>query len=193
MVSRRRNRTVRSRDLKRRLILEAAADLILRRGMTSITVDDIAEHCRIAKGSIYYCFTSRDDLLAALLREGWSEFLAVVQSIPEDGDPTETFLDTLSALVAAYNRTPRFLAVLYPLSQVASSLPARFRASFEKPKAQAYEVIERRLRAAFPEKDHARLMREIGGLLLGILRFGGEPELVSPHSIREAVVRLLRD
>jgi len=192
MKGKKAKRMRRSRSPKARAILEGAAELILRRGTSAITVDDIARHCRIAKGSVYYYFASRDEILAALLHEGWSEFLAAITSVPESGDPTETFMDTLSALVTAYNRSPRLLAALFPLSQAAGILPPRLLASAERTKSEAYAIIERRLRAAYPHHDHVRLMREIGGLIFGMLRMGREEEPIPVHRVRDAILRLVR-
>lgn len=180
-----------SRNVKRHAILDAAVEFIVKRGSSHFTMDQIAEYCRIAKGSIYYYFRSRDELVAALLQEAWSQFLAVVESVPANGNPADTFLDTLSALVTNYNRDPPYLAALYILSHAGTSLPARLTAASEKIKARAYSVIEGRLRAAFPDKDPARLMREIGGLLFGLLRLSGDREPVPVQRVREAVLRLI--
>jgi AcrR family transcriptional regulator len=192
MAGERRERRQVSRELKRRAILEAAADLVSRRGVAAVTVDDIAASSHLAKGSIYYYFRSRDELIAALLQAGWSEFLAAISSVPESDNPQGTFLDTLTALVTSYNRRPPVLGILFPLSQVVGDLPPRLIAKSEKTKARAYAIIGKRLRAAYPEQDEARLMREIGGLIFGLLRMGKEQGPVPVQTVRDAVLRLVR-
>ncbi|SDM33758.1 TetR/AcrR family transcriptional regulator [Allokutzneria albata] len=49
-------------------ILDAAAELVLRWGYGKTTVDDVAKHSGVAKGTIYLHWRTRDDLFAALLR-----------------------------------------------------------------------------------------------------------------------------
>jgi len=51
----------------RQRILEAALELMIERGYAATSVRDIAEQVRMTKGSLYYHFESKDDLLFALL------------------------------------------------------------------------------------------------------------------------------
>lgn len=52
-------------------ILDAAAELVLRWGYKKTTIDDIARHAGVAKGTIYLHWKTREDLfLALLMREG---------------------------------------------------------------------------------------------------------------------------
>ena len=48
-------------------ILDAAAELILRWGYKKTTIDDIAKQSRVAKGTIYLHWKTREDLFMALL------------------------------------------------------------------------------------------------------------------------------
>ncbi|MEA5054090.1 MAG: TetR/AcrR family transcriptional regulator [Propionicimonas sp.] len=53
----------------REVILAAATELFAARGVTSTSIDDIAEKAGIAKGSIYYNFGSKAGLVEAVLGE----------------------------------------------------------------------------------------------------------------------------
>jgi TetR/AcrR family transcriptional repressor of nem operon len=59
-------------DAKSRL-LEAAMDLIWARSYGAVTVDDICERAGVKKGSFYYFFKSKDELVAAALDRKWEE------------------------------------------------------------------------------------------------------------------------
>jgi AcrR family transcriptional regulator len=48
-------------------ILDAAAELVLRWGYKKTTIDDIAKQARVAKGTIYLHWKTREDLFMALL------------------------------------------------------------------------------------------------------------------------------
>src|SRR5437773_10947704 len=53
-------------------ILDAAAELILRWGYRKTTIDDIARQARVAKGTIYLHWKTREDLFMALsIREAF--------------------------------------------------------------------------------------------------------------------------
>lgn len=51
----------------RELIMDAATELFAARGVTSTSIDDIAEKAGIAKGSIYYNFESKAGLVEAIM------------------------------------------------------------------------------------------------------------------------------
>lgn len=59
-------------DAKSRL-LEAAMDLVWTRSYGAVTVDDICETAGVKKGSFYYFFKSKDELVAAALNAKWEE------------------------------------------------------------------------------------------------------------------------
>ena len=59
-------------DAKPRL-LEAALDLVWSRSYGAVTVDDICDRAGVKKGSFYYFFKSKDELVAAALDAKWDE------------------------------------------------------------------------------------------------------------------------
>ena len=59
-------------DAKSRL-LEAAMDLVWTRSYGAVTVDDICEKAGVKKGSFYYFFKSKDELVAAAMDAKWEE------------------------------------------------------------------------------------------------------------------------
>ena len=66
-------------------ILDAAAELILRWGYKKTTIDDIARQARVAKGTIYLHWKTREDLFMALLiREDFKYAEDMKQRIAND-------------------------------------------------------------------------------------------------------------
>lgn len=63
------------RQPKKTLILQTAAQLFANQGFEGCSVDDIAAKAKIAKGTIYYHFKSKEEILLALLDEGFSDFV----------------------------------------------------------------------------------------------------------------------
>lgn len=72
-------------DTRQRLF-EAAVELIAEQGFSATTVDDIALRARVAKGTVYYNFKSKNDLFEELLRRGigllTEEFRRAVAGLP---------------------------------------------------------------------------------------------------------------
>ena len=78
-------RSRRRADTRQRLY-EAAVELIAEQGFSATTVDDIALRAKVAKGTVYYNFKSKNDLFEELLRHGigllTDGFRAAVQGLP---------------------------------------------------------------------------------------------------------------
>lgn len=68
----------------RESIMEAATELFAARGVTSTSIDDIAEAAGIAKGSIYYNFESKAGLVEAILARS-SELLGAALAEAQKG------------------------------------------------------------------------------------------------------------
>jgi AcrR family transcriptional regulator len=65
----RRRRTIKAPDLRRREILDAAADLFSKAGFEATGVQAIAEKAGVAAGTVYLYFPSKEAILTALKEE----------------------------------------------------------------------------------------------------------------------------
>src|SRR3954454_4958780 len=81
----------RQSDAKTRL-LEATIDLIWCRSYGAVTVEDICEQAGVKKGSFYYFFKSRDELVAAAIDAKWE---SVRPTFDEIFSPTRPPLERL--------------------------------------------------------------------------------------------------
>ncbi|MFJ9761893.1 TetR/AcrR family transcriptional regulator [Streptomyces sp. NPDC101149] len=63
----RRSETPRKGDLREQALLDAAEELLARTGLERMTVEDIAKGAGISRGSLYFYFGSKQDVLAALV------------------------------------------------------------------------------------------------------------------------------
>ncbi len=73
-------RPARTNATKQRLF-EASMDLIGKRGAAGVTVDEIAAAAGVSKGTVYYNFGSKSDLIAQLLRHGVDILKAALLSV----------------------------------------------------------------------------------------------------------------
>jgi TetR/AcrR family transcriptional regulator, transcriptional repressor for nem operon len=65
-------------DVRREQILDAAQQVLLRRGPDAATVADVAEAAALAKGTVYLYFPSKAELLAALRARYFERFTAML-------------------------------------------------------------------------------------------------------------------
>lgn len=97
----------------RQLILETAARLFRRDGYASTTLRAIAGHCGMQAGSLYYHFSSKDEIVTAVLDIGVQRVFDAVKSatdaLPPDADLRSTlhtaFAAHLGALLTAHDFT----------------------------------------------------------------------------------------
>jgi AcrR family transcriptional regulator len=85
-------------DGTRARILDAARELFVDRGYAGTSVRDIAEHLGMTKGALYYHFSSKEDLLYALvepLLEALQEFVARARDTGRVGDLLRRLVDLL--------------------------------------------------------------------------------------------------
>jgi TetR/AcrR family transcriptional regulator, transcriptional repressor for nem operon len=65
-------------DVRREQILDAAQQVLLRRGPAAATMADVAEAAAVAKGTVYLYFTSKAELLAGLRARYFERFTAML-------------------------------------------------------------------------------------------------------------------
>jgi len=68
-------RRAREKAMRQQEILQAAKEVFFEKGFHQATVDDVAAHAEVSKGTIYLYFESKETILAHLLLEGLDLFL----------------------------------------------------------------------------------------------------------------------
>lgn len=89
----------RQRQVAREMIMQAAADLIVERGLENLSLADVAERAGVSKRTLYNHFESRETLLHDIGR--WSEQL----TLEHGGAVRPEGLDTLPDVIRAVWRT----------------------------------------------------------------------------------------
>ncbi|MEU9121831.1 TetR/AcrR family transcriptional regulator [Streptomyces sp. NPDC048506] len=90
------------RSTTRRRLFDAAVTLIAEQGFSATTVDEIADRAGVAKGTVYYNFSSKNVLYEELLRDGLD---LLADSLRRAADTTVarggTRVDALDAMIRA--------------------------------------------------------------------------------------------
>lgn len=96
-------RTVKTSEVRRAEILQAASELFQEIGYESTSVDSIVRSAGIAKGTFYYYFKSKDEVLAALAQQLCAEMVTRSQIIADD--PQLGAIEKFCAIIASQNQT----------------------------------------------------------------------------------------
>jgi TetR/AcrR family transcriptional regulator, transcriptional repressor for nem operon len=88
-------------DVRREQILDAAARVLVERGLAATTMAEVAEAASVAKGTVYLYFESKAELLAELRARYFEEFASMLGGPPAAGGPAPRAADRVERLVAA--------------------------------------------------------------------------------------------
>lgn len=103
-------------------IFDTARDLFYQRGVRAVGVDEIVCEAGVTKPSLYRAFKSKDDLVAACLRESGREGREAIElALASAGDDPRARLDALLRHYADKINRPDFRGCL--MSNVAVELP----------------------------------------------------------------------
>lgn len=96
---------------KKDSILGAATGLFSKRPYHMVAMDDIARKARVAKGTLYYHFRSKEDLYAALLRDGLDNLLMRLKAESNE-DTVEDLKLFINGLAEFFSEKREFFEVL---------------------------------------------------------------------------------
>lgn len=103
---------------RRRAILSAAREVFFAKGFMDAKIDDIAERCGLAKGTIYLYYRSKEDLYTSIMAEGM-ERLRREFEVLRDIAPGECGLveKAFSAYIGFYNRNKKYFRIMFLSNQ----------------------------------------------------------------------------
>ncbi|MEM1096870.1 MAG: TetR/AcrR family transcriptional regulator [Bacteroidota bacterium] len=73
------SRRERERLARREAMLEAAALVFAERGFDNATLDEIAQRAEFGKGTLYNYFSSKDELLLAVIERTYTQFTGIIE------------------------------------------------------------------------------------------------------------------
>ncbi|GAA4536170.1 TetR/AcrR family transcriptional regulator [Pseudonocardia xishanensis] len=82
-------RVARKRGERVRAILTTAAELLGERGYEDVSLEDVAERLDVTKGSLYYYFASKDELVTAAIETLGTDWTDRLEALPVAGPPAE--------------------------------------------------------------------------------------------------------
>ena len=156
----------------KRSILDAALELASLNGITGTTMEDVAARAGVAKGSVYYNFSSKDKLFEQLLLDGVGSLAETLRRAREGksgAGALRSMVDAMLALIAG-NR---------PLAKLIAAEIFRtdrsWQTSLQLVRREALAEFVTVIRQTHPDRPDAELM---GGTIFGAVLVGGIEWLV---------------
>ena len=156
---------------RRESILDAALRCFVERGFYGTTIPEIADKARIASGTIYHYFDSKEALVNALFRH-WKGHIAqrVLAAFPQGASSREQFRTMWHEIIGFATAEPTAFAFI-ELHNHASYLDAESKAIDGNTKQFAHMMIQRAQRDGIVKPLDAWVMMElIFGAFVGMMR-----------------------
>jgi AcrR family transcriptional regulator len=183
------------RELRRELILKAAASLFARRGYHATSVSDVIDAADISRGTFYLYFDSKDSLFLDLLEQFIQRLMAVVEVVDPSGpNPTEEIRRNVRRVVDVVfdNRdlTVMVLREVFGLKPEVDEKLARF-----------YGFVHEMVEGALANGARLGLIRKVNEPVVATALIGAIKEVFLHHLVvapksapeREAVAESLLD
>ncbi|KAB8191615.1 TetR family transcriptional regulator [Nonomuraea phyllanthi] len=101
------------RELTRRRVIEAAADLLAREGRDAVTTRAVAAAAGVQPPAIYRHFDDMDGLLEAVAEHGYAAFVEAKRAVPTPDDPVENLRAGWDLAVEFGLANPALYAIMY--------------------------------------------------------------------------------
>jgi AcrR family transcriptional regulator len=97
----------------RQAILDAARELISERGPYGLSLREVARRSDYSPAGLYEYFESKDDLIAAVLEEGFERFAGYLLAVPQDLSPQDYLLELGNAYLRFAHENPQHFMLIF--------------------------------------------------------------------------------
>jgi len=183
-------RKVEERENRKKLILNGALKVFEKKGLEGATMDEIAHEAKFGKGTLYYYFTSKEEVFCAIMNRGWiSLWEGIEETLMDHTNPRKTFLNTLKQIVSIILMDPNLYRFLFTAPKAVTHMPEKLQ-TWKSYQSKLYGSLRGLLeegvqKGEFPDLDADLMFRAIGGLFHGLLFLGEGSGKVSENEIEE--------
>ena len=171
------DRQLEERKLRQDRILSSALDVFKANGLDGATMDSIAEKAGFGKATLYYYFSSKEEVFLGIMEEGWKSLLASLEVIiQEEQSPRKTFIKILVQIAQNAKQRPNLYEFLFQAPKVIN-LTEFDDQKWKKHQGKLYFILQGLLedgieRKEFPKLNSNLMFKAIGGLFTGLIFFG---------------------
>ena len=187
------------RKLRRKRILDGALEVFHKSGIEGSTMDEIANQAGFGKATLYYYFSSKEEVFCAIMEKGWKPLWEDLEDTihSEDSSNNELFIDALCKVSNIILKDKNLYQFLFTAPKAITNMPENL---------QTWRVYQNRLYGSlrelleegisnnqFPNTDSEILFKAIGGLFHGVLFLGDEGnKQVSRNDIKNLLQQFLK-
>lgn len=190
------NRKLAERAARKELILQGALTVFKEQGLEGAKIDEIARVSGFGKATLYYYFTSKEEIFNALLLHGWLSLWRDLEETAMGGDsPRATFISMLKKIAELVNTDRPLYEFLFQAPQ-SYSHEENERSEWKAYQNRLYRVLMELIEAGieqkeFPPMDPRLIMKAMGGLFHGLVFLGEDRDSIKEDEIEEMLGNLL--
>jgi AcrR family transcriptional regulator len=132
-------------ELSRARILDAAAEIAAERGYDGTSIALVSAKCGLPASSIYWHFTNKDDLIAAVIERSFADWLKAWE-MPDEGSPRDRLVGMAMQIAKALLDSPDFIRLGLMLALERRPVEPRARAMFLQTRTQTCEQLAETVR-----------------------------------------------
>jgi len=191
------DRQAKEREFRKEQILKGALKVFKKQGIEKSTMDEIAKQSDFGKASLYYYFSSKEEIFVELLDRGWKMIWESIEPVIHDRDnPKDTFINTLNIIGGLVRNEPVLFEFLFTAPKAIAMNPNEKNIEWKKYQSKMYSVLQSLLEEGiekneFPKMRPDLLMRAIGGLFHGLFFLGNEKKPMSHETMEEFITTFI--
>jgi len=143
-------------ELSRERILDAATEIAAERGYEGASIALVSAKCGLPASSIYWHFTNKDDLIAAVIERSFGDWLAAWQ-VPNEGTARDRLAGMAMQIAKALLDSPDFIRLGLMLALERRPVEPRARAMFIQTRAQTCDQLTQTMRGFEPDLTQAQI------------------------------------
>ena len=191
------DRQAKEREMRKEQILESALNVFKTTGLDGTTMDEIAKQADFGKATLYYYFSSKEEIFIELLDRGWKTIWESIEPvIHENENPKDTFINALNIIGGLVRNDQPLFEFLFTAPQKFPSALSEGKPVWKSYQTKMYGVFqglieEGMAKKEFPQMRTDLLMRAIGGLIHGLFFLGNEKKPMSRETMEEFITTFI--
>jgi len=166
------DRQLKEREVRKKNILGGALRVFHSSGIEKTTMDEIAAESGFGKATLYYYFTSKDEVFIAIMEDGWRQLWEGIESkIVQEVTPRKKFMGIIKKMASIVKSNKILYGFLFTApNHIQDESKQSWKTYQERLYSILKSIIEEGIKKnEFIDLNPGMLMKAIGGLFHGLL------------------------
>lgn len=188
-------RQLEERKMRQERILLGALEVFKTKGLEGATMDEISNAAGFGKATLYYYFKSKEDVLSAILVDGWKNIWESLEPvISDENSPRKTFINVLIKIAENAQIRPGLFEFLFDVPKIIKLDQQPWKEYQHRLYAVIQGLLEDGIKLGeFPKVDPQLMFKALGGLFMGLVFMGDKKEPVTDKDVENLLNELIRD